>query len=178
MMTERILPRPVKKNKRGELVATIPVDKYYKQIIEEVFEAHEAEITKADIDFLKEGGCGMCVGLIEEASPSTELEEIVDIITCCVTRIDILGGTFDATPSKKYYGDHVKEFYSNTVVGLMKAYFLAIKEDKELEIRALQETINYCLWYLRKLGYNAAKIERQYKLVNEKNARRGYFEIF
>ena len=175
-MTEKILPRPVKKNKRGELVATISVNKCYKQIIEEVFEAHEAEITKAVANFVQNDGCGMCVGLIEEASPSTELEEIVDIITCCVTRIDILGGTFDATPSKKYYGDHVKEFYSNTVVGLMKAYFLAIEEDKELEIRALQETINYCLWYLNKLGYTSEDIEYQYKLVNEKNARRGYFD--
>ena len=159
------------------MVATISVNKHYKQIIEEVFEAHEAEIRKAVVDFVQNDGCGMCVDLIDEVfCTSTELEEIVDVITCCVTRIDILGGTFDATPSTKHFDDNVKDFFSSIAVGLMNAHFLAIEEDKELEIRALQETINYCLWYLNKLGYTSEDIEYQYKLVNEKNARRGYFD--
>ena len=65
----KIYPLPVKKNKNGELVADLPAWKYYRQIIEEVLEAHAEN-----------------VGAFE----SNEAEELADVITCCITRLNIL----------------------------------------------------------------------------------------
>lgn len=39
-----ILPLPVKKNKFGQRVANISTANYYRQIVEEVLEAHEAAV--------------------------------------------------------------------------------------------------------------------------------------
>lgn len=91
-MSEKILPRPVQKNKRGEFVAKISTSKYYKQILEEVQEAFQAAIVGDTIKILRNEGCGQCVDTIEdEICDANEAEELVDIITCCVTRLEILG---------------------------------------------------------------------------------------
>ena len=82
-----ILPLPVKKNKFGNRVADISITDYYRQISEEVLEAHNAANNWAVIKILRDDGCGQCAELI----PCNEPEELVDIITCCITRLDILG---------------------------------------------------------------------------------------
>ena len=80
-----ILPLPVKKNKFGNRVADISTTDYYRQIEEEVLEAHEYA---AIANYLLElEGDADVVGDWE----NDEAEELVDIITCCITRLDILG---------------------------------------------------------------------------------------
>ena len=94
----KILPLPVKKNKFGELVADISVEKYYRQIAEEVLEAHKASIIHDIKKVMSDEGCGQCAEYVDE---DNEAEELVDIITCCVTRLEILG--YDESAREKIY---------------------------------------------------------------------------
>ena len=84
----KIYPLPVKKNKFGENVADISIEKFYHQIAEEVMEAHTASIIHDVKKIMSAEGCGQCAEFIGE---DNEPEELVDIITCCITRLEILG---------------------------------------------------------------------------------------
>lgn len=92
-----ILPLPVKKNKFGQRVADISLEDYYHQIVEEVSEAHTAAIIASFVDILRNEGCGQCA----EFFNCNEPEELVDIITCCITRLEFLG--YDADKRQKLY---------------------------------------------------------------------------
>ena len=87
-----ILPLPVKKNKFGQHVADISVNDYYRQIAEEVLEAHNAANNWLIVKILQNNGCGQCAELLDCNEP----EELVDIIATCITRLDILGYGEDA----------------------------------------------------------------------------------
>ena len=101
-MVEKIFPMPVKKNKYGQDVARISATNYYKQILEEVQEAFQAAIVGDTIKILRNEGCGQCVDTIEdEICDANEAEELADIITCCVTRLEILG--YDENARQKIY---------------------------------------------------------------------------
>ena len=89
----KILPLPVKKNKFGELVARLSVEAYYRQIMEEVLEAHNAAIIHGIKEHMYFEDCGVC---IEYVGRDNEAEELADIITCCITRLEILGYDEDA----------------------------------------------------------------------------------
>ena len=82
-----ILPLPVKKNKFGQRVADVSVDEYYRQIAEEVLEAHNAANNWHIVKILHHNGCGQCAELLDCNEP----EELADIIAACITRLDILG---------------------------------------------------------------------------------------
>ncbi len=83
-----ILPLPVKKNKFGERVADISSEKYYRQVTEEVMEAYGASIIADIKKIMSDEGCGQCAEYVGE---DNEAEELADIITCCITRLEILG---------------------------------------------------------------------------------------
>ena len=92
-----MLPLPVKKNKFGNLVADIPVTDYYRQIAEEVLEAHNAAKNAEFVKQINNEGCGQCAEFIL----CNEAEELADIITCAVTRLDIIG--YDESKRAKLY---------------------------------------------------------------------------
>ena len=97
-MAEKVFPMPVKKNKCMEDVAKIPAEDYYKQIFEEVLEAYKAYNLGVVNKILVGEGCGSCIESIESCffGEDNEVEELVDIIACCVTRLEILGYDDDA----------------------------------------------------------------------------------
>ncbi|MBQ9486625.1 MAG: hypothetical protein IJU91_02335, partial [Selenomonadaceae bacterium] len=112
----KILPLPVKKNKFGEKVADISIKKYYRQICEEVVEAHKAsiEIQARQYDSLLD---------IADDEPT----ELVDVITCCITRLNIIKckdvvGVIDN--QKKYYSEPA-DFYTDLVAAVMNSYHAA-----------------------------------------------------
>lgn len=151
----KIYPLPVKKNKNGELVANLSVDAYYRQIMEEVMEAHAEN-----------------VGVFE----SNEAEELADVITCCITRLNILNDgekDFDEyvgellTGAEPYYTEP-EDFYTDLAFKLMDSYF---DEDARLA-----DIIVMCVKRLESLGYDETRREKLYAAVNEKNRRRGYLE--
>lgn len=82
-----MLPLPVKKNKFGQSVKDIPVTDYYRQIAEEVLEAHVAAKNAKLVKLINSEGCGQCAEFVL----CNEAEELADIITCAVTRLDIIG---------------------------------------------------------------------------------------
>ena len=102
-----ILPLPVKKNKLGQKVADLSTTEYYRQIEEEVLEAYENAVMfqarKIDIiirlkEALGEGNIPKVV--IDELKRcpqrftvyvDDEAEELVDVITTCITRLEIIG---------------------------------------------------------------------------------------
>lgn len=86
-----ILPLPVKRNKFGERVASLSVNDYYRQIAEEVLEAHENAVM---YNVFYNG-----LDYVEEID--SEAEELVDIIATCITRLDILG--YDSDARQKLY---------------------------------------------------------------------------
>lgn len=90
-----ILPLPVKKNRFGENVANISTANYYRQIVEEALEAHEeAVIFDHENELCFEPN-------ISDEFWNAEAEELVDIITCCITRLNILG--YDEDARQKLY---------------------------------------------------------------------------
>ena len=93
-----MLPLAVKKNKFGQRVADISVTEYYRQIEEEVLEAHENAVMYETARRIVLDGCGACLG---EYGRSDEAEELVDIITTCITRLEIIG--YDAEKREKLY---------------------------------------------------------------------------
>ena len=93
-----ILPLPVKKNKYGERVADISTTKYYRQIAEEVLEAHTNAANRNTVELLRKIGacnssnsCKDFIDEIVEAEKTAEAEELVDVITTCITRLEIIG---------------------------------------------------------------------------------------
>lgn len=82
-----IKPLPVKKNKFGQHVADISITDYYGQIAEEVFEAFTAANNAEILKIMTREGCGQCAEFLQ----TNEAEELADIITCCVTRLESLG---------------------------------------------------------------------------------------
>lgn len=174
----KILPLPVKKNKFGERVANIGVKKYYRQMCEEVLEAHSEVIYK-----------------------DREAEELVDVITCCITRLDILNWSKDTEDfieyvtkvieRAKYYYDEPKDFYVDLSAAVMRSYHAAefgiafddlcsdctrVFSEEFDEEDVLGEIISMCIKRLAKLGYNDLERQAIYQAVNEKNRKRGYFE--
>lgn len=185
----KILPLPVKKNKFGERVADISLEKYYRQICEEVLEAHEWQYT---VD--------------ENREHSYEAEELVDVITCCITRLNNMHWYEDYEDFGKYvvsvihecqsYYEEPKDFYTDLSAAVMQSYhdartgkiidylhkegcgscaeYIGVGDyDEEC---ALGYIIVMCIKRLAKLGYDESARQEIYNAVNEKNRKRGYFE--
>ena len=171
----KILPLPVKKNKFGERVADISLEKYYRQICEEVLEAHSEVIYK-----------------------DREAEEIVDVMACCITRLNIIKcddivGVID--DQKKYYSEP-SDFYTDLAAAIMNSYHAAktainfkymynvgcgycaidLAKDEYVEKYCLGYIIVMCIKRLEKLGYDESERQEIYQAVNAKNRKRGYFE--
>ena len=193
-----ILPLPVKKNKFGERVADISVDRHYRQIAEEIIEACTAQ------------------------GKNDEARKLVDVITCCVTRLDILQDYVDDDEFEDfshYLRILVQDFAPETVYGLVqdfepnvvneqtlkqvideqtlkqviadsfypslavhfaRAYYAVsvgmygfIYGDDELHLAGI---IYFCVKRLEYLGYDESAREKLYQAVNDKNRKRGYFE--
>ena len=187
-----ILPLPVTKNKFGERVADIDVEKYYRQIFEEVLEAHESSVISKS-SFNKN-----CVDY--------EAEELVDVITCCVTRFKIIyeykDFDFDKyfstyiEDAKKYYREPA-DFYTDLATAVMCSYHAA--ETKEMcdymrdegcgdcavyfetdsyfrEKYILSEIIVLCIKRLEYIGYDESARQELYAKVIDKNRKRGYLD--
>ena len=185
-----ILPLPVTKNKFGERVADIDVEKYYRQIFEEVLEAHESSVISKS-SFNKN-----CVDY--------EAEELVDVITCCVTRFKIIYEykDFDSylptyiEDAKKYYREPA-DFYTDLATAVMCSYHAAdvakmcdymrdegcgdcavyFETDSYFrEKYILSEIIVLCIKRLEYIGYDESARQELYAKVNDKNRKRGYFD--
>ena len=175
----KILPLPVKKNKFGQRVANIPTTDYYGQIMEEVLEAHIESV----------------IAEYSTEKDDNEAEELVDIITTCVTRIDIM--SFDNVEEfvNKQMEDKPKDFYRYLEQKVLNAHQQAIGADLLTKIIQdggadefgyfsqycwetdfLADVIVACTTRLEQLGYDEKAREELYKAVNEKNRKRGYFE--
>ena len=72
---KKILPLPVKKNKFDKSVKDLSVTEYYRQIEEEVLEAFKEAVLSEN----------------SKVHGQNEAEELVDIITTCITRLEIIG---------------------------------------------------------------------------------------
>ena len=83
-----ILPLPVKKNKLGQKVADLSTTEYYRQIEEEVLEAYENAVMYETARRIATEVCNTYLG---EYGRSDEAEELVDVITTCITRLEIIG---------------------------------------------------------------------------------------
>ena len=94
---EKIFPLPVKSNKNGTLVKELTATEYYRQISEEVLEAYKAANNAEVLKIMHTNGCGQCAEFIID----NEAEELVDIITCCITRLELLG--YDEDERQKLY---------------------------------------------------------------------------
>lgn len=176
----KILPLPVKKNKFGERVADISAEKYYRQIVEEVLEAHKASIVHDIKKVMSDEGCGQCAEYVGE---DNEAEELVDIITCCITRLDIV------VDSKKDFVEYVsklltaakrnytepEDFYTDLAFTVMQGFCLSSYSFYECKI--LSRIIVKCVKRLESMGYDESAREKIYQAVNEKNAARGYLEV-
>jgi len=177
----KILPLPVKKNKFGERVANISLEKYYRQIMEEVIEVNDADNRDA------------------------KAEELVDVIACCITRLDIMHWYEDGDDFGAYVDRVIKDacesyrapkdFYVDLAAAVMQSYHAAkmadvfdylrnegcgscaadISEDCDEE-GALGNIIVMCIKRLEKLGYDESDRQKIYQAINEKNRKRGYFE--
>ena len=193
----KILPLPVKKNKFGQRVADIPTNDYYGQIMEEVLEAHQAANNAEILKVMRDEGCGQCAEFIQ----TNEAEELVDVITCCVTRLEILD-IVEKEEDELPLEDLIKDFPLNKMPEnfirelaqkVLNAHRAATKYDfavtefegftyaelEELninELHALVEIIKLCVARLEHLGYDEDKRQEMYQAVNEKNRKRGYFE--
>lgn len=168
-----ILPLPVKKNKFGQLVADISVTDYYGQIMEEVLEAYKASVIFDVKKHIVNEGCGQCIEYIDY---DNEPEELADIITCCETRLDILGDTYINGVI-----DLPKDFYRKLVKSVLSTLRVAVMVDfmyfsTRAEAQKLSIIINLCIARLEYLGYDESAREKLYAAVNEKNRKRGYFE--
>lgn len=158
---------PVKKNKYGERVADISLEKQYRQLFEEIMEANA------------EGANGMwrCY----------EAEELVDVMACCVTRLNILGVEDYAVTS---WGTMVKDFYVELTDKALVAYGAALTAAEQaifkntvghkalylVEIKTLREIMSMCIAKLESIGYDANKRQEMYQYVNDKNKDRGYLD--
>ena len=203
-MTEKILPLPVKKNKFGQRVADISVEKYYRQIFEEVLEAHECKNIcdyNCDDDWLS--------GEEFVRQLKREAEELVDVITCCVTRFKIIyeykDFDFDKyfstyiEDAKKYYREPA-DFYTDLATAVMCSYHAAdvakmcdymrnegcgdcathfdphCLNTYSSEKHILSKIIVMCIKRLEYLGYDESERQELYAKVNDKNRKRGYFD--
>ena len=168
----KIYPLPVKKNKHGELVASLSITRQYRQIMEEVMEAHAEN-----------------VGAFE----SNEAEELADVITSCITRLanihssvknigEFISGLVNA--AKTYVDD--SDFYTDLATSVMQAYstqsceelldYYDVRYEDYDEDKSLAEVIALCEKRLESMGYDEVAREKIYAAVNEKNRRRGYLE--
>ena len=111
-----MLPLAVKKNKFGQRVADISVTEHYRQIEEEVLEAHEnAVISDHELKKTQEhkdtfnSTSALVIYKARQAESKNkiqlykkfEAEELADIITACITRLEIIG--YDAEKRDKLY---------------------------------------------------------------------------
>ncbi len=190
-----ILPLPVKKNKFGERVADISIAEYYRQICEEVLEAHAAsiEIQARDYDSLLD---------IADNEPM----ELVDVITCCITRLEIMHWYEDGDDFGEYVDSIIYEnqlnykepadFYADLSAAVMQSYHAARtgkiidylhKEGcgscaADLDVSYCDEEgwlgdiMVMCIKRLEQLGYDESARQEIYQAVNAKNRKRGYFE--
>lgn len=170
-----ILPLPVKKNKFGQRVADLDDITYYRQIAEEVLEAHEAAAITNFVDKLNRE---RIIG-----DNDNEAEELTDVITCCITRINIIDPEYfkgclflwkifsqEGTASRTS-ADNTGKFYQNLLMKFIVA-FGGIYDEKGI----LWDAIGACVNRLEVLGYDENKRQELYQAVNEKNRKRGYFE--
>lgn len=109
-----MLPLPVKKNKFGQFFKDIPVTDFYRQVCEEVLEAHNAAKNAELVKHMTDEG--MDVEKVTEFAEVNEPEELADIITCCVTRLEIIGydesarlKLFDAVNNKNRKRGYLEE---------------------------------------------------------------------
>lgn len=88
-----MLPLPVKKNKFEQLTKDLSTTEHYRQISEEVLEAYK----EAVLEEIR------MVNAVDNRAffYEREAEELVDIITTCITRLDILG--YDASAREKLF---------------------------------------------------------------------------
>lgn len=188
----KILPLPVKKNKFGQRVADISVEKYYHQIFEEVLEAHYAA---SIADYLRDSVHDFYVNndLIND-----ETEELVDVTTCCITRLDIIhrykdnfeeylqkvftiGGSNYRASDDDFYTDLIQRvsyaYHSAKIEQIIESGCGQFAEDYDFyEDDELENIIFMCIKRLEYLGYDEKKRQELYQAVNEKNRKRGYFD--
>ena len=181
-MNEKNYPLPVKKNKFNLSVAKVSATEYYWQVMEEVLEAQKASILREVEKIMAGDGCGQCIETaMYSLSDESEAHELVDIITCAVTRLYVLGFTLDEkVESLKRYepfsADITRDvFYRSIVRTVLNAHQSAVNRKKD-EVYFLFDVISDCIGYLELLGYDLEKRQILYNAVNEKNCKRGYFE--
>lgn len=180
-----ILPLPVKKNKFGQRVADILTCDYYTQLAEEIIEANEASFSIAGND---------------------EGLELVDVITTCITRLNIMHWYEDekfnvyveriVIGAEKDYTKPKRDFYVELTHAAMLAYSAAkigqvinilssegcamcignIDSWEYDEESALGNIIVMCIKRLEYLGYDEDSRQKLYQAVNDKNQKRGYFD--
>lgn len=176
-----ILPLPVKKNKFGQRIADLDTNTYYRQIAEEVLEAYETAVQKELAETLIE--TSNLFSMTDVIFATAEAEELVDVITTCITRINIIdleyfkrclflwknfsreGTAFRAS------ADNTEKFYQNLLMKFSVA-FSGIYDEKGI----LWDAIGACVNRLEVLGYDENKRQELYQAVNDKNLKRGYFE--
>ena len=175
----KILPLPVKKNKFGELVARLSVEAYYRQIMEEVLEAHNAAIIHGIKEHMYFEDCGVC---IEYVGRDNEAEELADIITCCITRLNLVVDSKKdfveyvsklVTDAKSYYTEP-EDFYTDLASTVTQGVCYASYNFYEYKI--LSRIIVMCVKRLESMGYDEVKRGNLYAAVNAKNVVRGYLE--
>ena len=178
----KIVPLAVKKNKFGERVADISVTDYYAQIMEEVLEAHAEYVSNVIYDKLN--------GAKIIGDDDNEVTELVDVITCCVTRIDIIG---IENYSINSLDEYPQDFYNALSRKVLKAFEKALAAEEvpqggfkgtvghrmiyRKEFEELRKIISLCIKRLEQLGYDSDKRQKFYQAVNEKNRKRGYFKV-
>ncbi|MBR5913973.1 MAG: hypothetical protein IKZ58_06395 [Selenomonadaceae bacterium] len=165
-----IKPLPVKKNKFGQRVADISITDYYGQIMEEVLEAHTEFVSNSIYDKLN--------GEKIIGDDDNEAEELVDIITCCVTRLHIIGGKYyDTTRIDKMEENFYRQLANQVLVAFNDALYTEIHNYKpHYEQFELSAVIKMCVTRLESLGYDESARQNLYAAVNDKNQKRGYFE--
>lgn len=169
-----ILPLPVKKNKFAVRVDNISTTDYYGQIMEEVMEAHEEAL----------------IAEYSSEKNDNEAEELVDIVTTCVTRLDII----DCYDWENESVELPENFWRYLEQKILEAHQQAVCADLLAEIvnngggayadfttycwegDLLGEVIMACIARLESLGYDETARQKIYAEVNEKNYSRGYFE--
>ena len=166
-MITKIKPLPVKKNKFGQRVADIHIYEYYCQLMEEILEAHKAAVVYENIETARH--------ITIDGRSYDEAIELVDIITCCVTRLHIIGGKYDARvidlPTDYFYRELAKQVLCAFQKAVLIGFFSVNREAVELSA-----VIKMCVARLESLGYDESARENLYAAVNDKNKKRGYFE--
>ena len=100
-----IVPLPVKKDKIGRRVAGISLIEFYRQIREEMSNAYANATNKDALETFKKCGAlivekGTFEGMVETEEVA-EAEKLANIITYCITRLEIIG--YDENKRQELY---------------------------------------------------------------------------